>query len=122
MNEELVAQPTCFQDCPNCGAKFIMTTRCNGCGFDLQGYYLGYVKCNKEERKETKNRDVVDVLGVAQYCYSKITAMAIDENIYDVMVYGDSLGTIHYVQELALCLQKQHIIDELLELERGSEK
>lgn len=56
----------------------------------------------------------LDILEVLQYCMSFICALAVDENIYDVLMYGDSIGSKQYAQELSLGLSKQKIVEELL--------
>jgi len=55
-----------------------------------------------------------DILQLLQYCYSFICALAVDENIYDVLMYGYSIGSEQYVQELVLGLSKQNVVEELL--------
>lgn len=55
-----------------------------------------------------------NILEVLQYSYSFMCALAVDENIYDVLMYGDSIGSQQYLQELCLGLSKQKIVLELL--------
>ena len=46
---------------------------------------------------------------------SKIRSMAFDEYLYDIMVYGDSPGTEHYMHEMGLGANEQKIIMEITE-------
>jgi hypothetical protein len=62
-----------------------------------------------------ESEDVYPVLAAAIECYSLITAMALDESIYDYIMYGESIGSEQYAQELSLCLQEQKVIEEILD-------
>jgi hypothetical protein len=61
------------------------------------------------------NNSDVNLLQTALEVYLKISCMAIDESLYDTIMYGDSIGSPQYALELSMCLQEQNVIMEILD-------
>jgi len=56
-----------------------------------------------------------DLLDTLIYCYGYIISLAIDMNLYETILYGDSPGTEQFINELYLCMQEQDLFKELME-------